>query len=276
MNAQALLFELLERGVTLTAAGSSLEVDAPTGALTAADRALLAAHKAALLKLLCPPAPPPSWSATAAQNRGPALASKCPELMEALAAIDARAARLVKLLGIPQPEAQRLAWEEQKRLEQGDPPQPIVWSDPDAPPLELFDQAIPLADVEASLEGIAAWNDEVTRHPIKTNPAEVWQYARLNGTQRAPEEELEADQDDDDEAYEPEPQPPPDCRCKTCWDSAAVVPDAFGTGEPWPLYLWRIRKVIEKYGKNPMIHPLPCPACWPVAAAEARERLRAR
>ncbi len=54
MSASTLLSSLRERGVVLSAAGSKLTFDAPTGELTAADRAALREHKAELLALLTP------------------------------------------------------------------------------------------------------------------------------------------------------------------------------------------------------------------------------
>ena len=52
MSAAALLAALQARGVRLTAVGDRLRVDAPAGVLTVADRAALAAYKAALLARL--------------------------------------------------------------------------------------------------------------------------------------------------------------------------------------------------------------------------------
>ncbi len=52
MSATELLASLQQRGVLLCVDGDRLRVDAPTGVLSAADRAALAAHKADLLALL--------------------------------------------------------------------------------------------------------------------------------------------------------------------------------------------------------------------------------
>jgi hypothetical protein len=52
MTARALIGALCARDVRLTAASGRLQVDAPAGALTAADREVLAQNKSALLALL--------------------------------------------------------------------------------------------------------------------------------------------------------------------------------------------------------------------------------
>ena len=67
MNAVELLDELGSRGITVTADGDRLKVDAPKGTLTDDLRAELKRHKTALLALLVvPPAstesPDPKWA----------------------------------------------------------------------------------------------------------------------------------------------------------------------------------------------------------------------
>ena len=72
MTAAALLAALQTRGVRLAAVGDRLRVEAPRGVLTAADRAALAAHKAALLALLRADADP--WPALLQRFRAAWLA----------------------------------------------------------------------------------------------------------------------------------------------------------------------------------------------------------
>jgi hypothetical protein len=66
MRASTILSNLRSRGVTLSAAGSTLTFDAPAGELTDADRAALREHKAELLALLAPLSTSP-----APKRRGP-------------------------------------------------------------------------------------------------------------------------------------------------------------------------------------------------------------
>jgi len=68
MTASAILFNLRSRGVTLSAAGSTLTFDAPAGELTDADRAVLREHKVELLALLAPASTPPTSKRRAAHK----------------------------------------------------------------------------------------------------------------------------------------------------------------------------------------------------------------
>jgi hypothetical protein len=148
----------------------------------------------------------------------------------------------------------------------------LVWSDPTAPPLELFDAAIPLAEVDACLVSIREWNETAERYKFKTLKSQVWSYTGWRReAQPETDEDLIAAHDAEADASKegPPPDPRPECKCFTCEDSGAVAPDAFGDREPWPRW-------IERTGGNPLIHPLPCPACRPAESAAARERLRNR
>ncbi len=68
MTAPAILSNLRSRGVTLSAAGSTLTFDAPVGELTDADRAALREHKAELLALLAPSSTSPAPKRRAAHK----------------------------------------------------------------------------------------------------------------------------------------------------------------------------------------------------------------
>jgi len=60
-DASDLLDDLRQRGVSLTASGDRLQVDAPRGTLTPADLDDLRRHKPKLLTILGEPTPPRLW-----------------------------------------------------------------------------------------------------------------------------------------------------------------------------------------------------------------------
>jgi hypothetical protein len=145
-----------------------------------------------------------------------------------------------------------------------------VWSDPTAPPIELFDAAIPLAEVDAHLEGIRQWNETAARYKFRTRKSQVWQYRDWRrAAQPESDEDLIAAHDAEVERSEASPPPAPrrEFKCPTCEDSGAVVPDAFGDREPWPRWL-------ERTSGNPLIHSRPCPSCRPEESAAVRKRLQ--
>jgi hypothetical protein len=91
-----------------------------------------------------------------------ALPTMDQDVSAAVAWLDFRAAEIHHTHGTPTPEAERLAWAEFKAHLGIDSPigpdratsRPLVWSDPLAPPIEVFDNAVPLPD----LAELRAWN----------------------------------------------------------------------------------------------------------------------
>jgi hypothetical protein len=216
------------------------------------------------------------------------------DALAAIAWLDRRAGAIRLAQGVSQPEAARLAWLELRgHLDGTAKPDPLerlqgpqhtpqgtwVWSDPAAPPLELFDCAIPMAEVGACLKSMGQWNEVAARCKFKTRKSQVWQYRDWRqAAEPETDEDLIAAHDAEVERSEPDPTPTLRLvfKCPTCEDSGKVAPDAFGVGEPWFKYLERLKDVIERCGKNPLIHALPCPACRPEESAAARIRLRNR
>jgi hypothetical protein len=212
------------------------------------------------------------------------------DVLAAIAWLDRRAGVIRLSQGVSQPEAARLAWLELKAHQDGTAtaarPDPLdrlqgprrtpqgrwVWSDPAAPPLELFDAAIPMAEVDACLKSMGEWNEVAARHKFKTRKSQVWKYRDWRqAAEPETDEDLIAAHDAEVEASEgspiPEPEPQAEFECSVCEDSGAVALDAFGVGEPW-------QRWSERAGGNPMIHSLPCPSCYPEEWAMEMERRR--
>lgn len=136
MSASALLVHLTDLGVRLSVFDGTLAVEAPRGVLTEADREAMRAHKAELLALVAE-CEPPDWPASVVAEFNDACVAH-------------------ERVGHPPGEAARLAYEHLKRRYDGTSLRgsrrtafgTLVWSDPDAPAIELFGPAIGPCDFD--------------------------------------------------------------------------------------------------------------------------------